>query len=275
MKVLKQLFDFYINSSIHVALAVYALSFVTFKKLDLSFDQNLLWFNFYATITGYNFVKYYGLAKWHRRGLASWLKVIQLFSFASFIMLCYYAFKLEFNTLQLILVFGIITFLYAIPFIPKKWYIDTKQNLRGVSGLKVYVIALVWSGVTVVLPIVNSHLLLNEDMVITIFQNFILVVTLMLPFEIRDLSFDSLKLATIPQRIGVRRTKILGLILLLVFYLSEFFKDNLRSDYLIIQMIVCIVIGLFLMFSNQNRNKYYSSFWVEAIPILWMLFMLL
>ena len=275
MKVLKQLLDFYINSSIHVALAVYALSWITLKKLNINGDATILYFNFFATITGYNFVKYFGIAKWHHRSLANWLKVIQVFSLVCFGLMCYYSLQLQNNSLLLIAGFGMVTFLYAIPFLPKKWYLDTQQNLRDISGLKVYVIALVWSGVTVVLPLLDSNGVFNQDAIITICQNFILVIALMLPFEIRDLSYDSLKLATIPQKIGIKRTKLLGFTFVLIFYFSEFFKDSISVLGLLLQGVISVSLCLFIYFANQKRNTYYTSFWVEALPIFWMLFMLL
>ncbi|RAJ14478.1 UbiA prenyltransferase family protein [Olleya aquimaris] len=275
MKVIKQLLDFYINSSIHVALAVYALSWITLKKFNINYDENILYFNFYATITGYNFVKYFGIAKWHHRSLAKWLKIIQVFSLLCFVLMCYYASTLQLKTLLVIAGFGVITFLYAIPFLPKNWYLDTQQNLRDISGLKVYVIALVWSGVTVALPLINNEVLIHADAVLTLLQNFTLVIILMLPFEIRDLRYDSLKLATIPQKIGVKHTKSLGLILLLIFYLIEFFKDETQTNYLIVQLVVCVVLALFLMFSNQKRSAYFTTFWVEAVPVFWLLLMIL
>ena len=274
MKALKQLLDFYINSSVHVALAVYALSWVTLKKFEVDYDSSVLWFNFYATITGYNFVKYFGIAKWHHRSLASWLRVTQVFSLGCFILMCYYALQLAEEALILIAIFGGVTFLYAIPFLPKKWYLDTQQNLRDISGLKVYVIALVWSGVTVILPLVNNQVSFSEDVIVSVIQIFIFVIALMLPFEIIDLRYDSLKLATIPQKIGVKRTKLLGFVLLLVFYVSELFKNTIKTDYLITQVIVCLVLGVFILFANQNRTKYYTSFWLEALPVFWLVLVL-
>ena len=275
MKVLKQLLDFYINSSIHVALAVYALSWITLKKLNINGDATILYFNFFATITGYNFVKYFGIAKWHHRSLANWLMVIQVFSLVCFGLMCYYALQLQNNSLMLITGFGMITFLYAIPFLPKKWYLDTQQNLRDISGLKVYVIALVWCGVTVILPIFNNNGMFSQDAIITIIQNFILVIALMLPFEIRDLNYDSLKLATIPQKIGVKNTKRLGYILVLLFYFVEYFKDNIDATGLLFQCVISIILCVFIYFANEDRNAYYTSFWVEALPVIWMLLMLL
>lgn len=275
MKVLKQLLDFYINSSIHVALAVYALSWITLKKLNINGDATILYFNFFATITGYNFVKYFGIAKWHHRSLANWLKVIQVFSLVCFGLMCYYALQLQNNSLMLITGFGMVTFLYAIPFLPKKWYLDTQQNLRDISGLKVYVIALVWCGVTVILPVFNNNGMFSQDAIFTIIQNFILVIALMLPFEIRDLNYDSLKLATIPQKIGVKNTKRLGYVLVLLFYFVEYFKDKIDATGLLFQFVISIILCVFIYFANEDRNAYYTSFWVEALPVIWMLLMLL
>ncbi|WP_452597322.1 hypothetical protein [Pontimicrobium sp. MEBiC01747] len=271
MQIIKQLFNFYLNSSIHVALAVYALSWITLKTFNIIYDENILYFNFYATITGYNFVKYFGVAKFHHRSLTIWLKVIQVFSLVCFILLCYYALQLDPKILLYIASFAVITFLYAIPFLPKRLYMDSQQNLRSISGLKVYIIALVWSGVTVLLPLINNSVALSADVWIMLLQHYIYVIVLMLPFEIRDLRYDSLKLSTIPQKIGIKRTKFFGVLLLILFFLLDFFKDNLTHQVVWIRLVITCITGLFLIFTNKKRSKYYSSFWVESIPILWLL----
>ena len=265
MKVLKQILDFYINSSIHVALAVYALSWITLKRFDILYDENVLYFIFYASITGYNFVKYFGLAKFHHRRLASWLKVIQVFSFICFLLMCYYAYNLHSNTLYYIFALGVITFFYAIPFLPRKLFLDSKHNLRSIGGLKVYIIALVWAIVTVALPLVNNNHDINFDAIITIIQRYLFVIVLILPFDIRDLRYDNLKLSTIPQSIGVKNTKFIGVSLLLVFL-----KDEFATNQIISLLIIVFVTALFVIFSSEERGKYYSVFWVEGIPIFWL-----
>ncbi len=275
MKIAKQLLDFYINSSIHVALSVYALSWITLLIFNLPYDENILYFNFYATITGYNFVKYFGIAKWHHRSLARWLKVIQVFSFFSFLLMVFYALKLEVNVLFILAGLGIITFLYAIPILPKRIYLDEQQNLRQISGLKVYIIAAVWAFTTVVLPILNNHQELTAKVWITVLQNFVFVLALMIPFEIRDLKFDSIKLATIPQQIGVKKTKILGVLLLLIFLGLNVFKEEIITHFLYKEVIMTFILMLFILFSTKYRNTYYTSFWVEALPIFWLILMLL
>lgn len=269
MKVLKPLFNFYINSSIHVALALYALTWITLLELDLKYDEVVLYFVFYASITGYNFVKYFGVAKFHHRRLTNWLKLIQVLSFFCFLLMCYYALHLQFKTLLMISFFAILTFFYAIPFLKKEEY-----TLRDVNGLKVYIIALVWTGSTVFLPIINEDVVLSADIFLLATQRFIYVLVLMIPFEIRDLRFDSLKLQTIPQKVGVRRTKFYGVLLLIAFFTLEFFKDEFRYSNIITLLSITIVTIIFVIFSKTEQSKYYSAFWVEALPILWLALLL-
>jgi len=274
MNVFKHILNFYINSSIHVALSVFSLSWITLIEFELPYDGIILYFIFFSTITGYNFIKYFGLAKFHHRRLASWLKVIQLFSLISFMLLCYYALKLETKTVLYLGGFGIVTFLYAMPFLPKKMFVDKEQNLRSISGLKIYVIAMVWSGVTVLIPLINSYYSLTTDVFLTAIQRFIFVLVLMLPFEVRDMQYDSLKLSTIPQQIGEKKTKIIGVLLLMLFFFLEFFKDELNSKQIIVMLVVTIITFMFLVFAKRTQGKYYSSFWVESIPIFWLLMMI-
>lgn len=274
MKVLKRIFDFYINSSIHVALSVFSLAWITLLEFELPYDKNVLFFIFFASITGYNFVKFFGLAKFHHRSLATWLKYIQLFSLVCFLLMCYYVLQLEQTTLVYISVFGVVTFLYAIPFLPKKIFLDEKQNLRSLSGLKVYVIALVWCGVTVFLPLANADFLMNWDVSITVIQRFVFVLVLMLPFEIRDLQYDSVKLATIPQQIGVKKTKLIGVLLLMVFFFLDYLKDDMQLMNLLVLLVVTAITLLSVVLAKKEQSKYYSAFFVEGIPVLWLLLVL-
>lgn len=275
MRFIKQIFDFYINSSIHVALAVYCLTWLTLLKFNLPYDEDVLYFIFFASITGYNFVKYFGLAKFHHRSLASWLKIIQVFSFICFVAMCYYALRLNATTLLYIGGLGVVTFLYAIPLLPSKLLLDKHKNLRSISGVKVYIIALVWACVTVFLPLVNADYFIEADVIVVSLQRFVFVLVLMFPFEIRDLQYDSIKLSTIPQQIGVKLTKVIGVFLVGVFFLLEFFKDILPQHHIWASCIVSILLLLALLFAKKQQGYYYSAFFVESISIVWLVLILL
>lgn len=271
MRMLKAIFDFYINSSIHVAIAVLSMACVTFLQFEIPIDRNLLFFIFFASITGYNFVKYYGMAKFHHRRLASWLQFIQIFSFISFVLMCFFGAHLQPRALIYIGLFAVVTFLYAVPFLPKNLSLDLQKNLRSVSGLKIYVIALVWAGVTVLLPLLNNDYPIDAEVWLTVLQRFIIVIVLILPFEIRDLQYDSLRLSTIPQKIGIKNTKVMGIVLGILFLFLEFLKVEFTLNQIIISSIVTVISIVFVLFSKRDQNAFYSSFWVEGIPMLWLL----
>lgn len=268
---LKRIFGFYLNSSIHVALAVFCLSWVTLIEFDVPYEQDVLYFIFFATITGYNFVKYFGVAKFHHRSLTNELKIVQIFSLVCFVLMCYFLFELERKTLYAIGVMGLITFLYAIPFLPKKILFDESMNLRRISGLKVYVIALVWACVTVVIPLIDAGFDINWDVILTAIQRSIYVLVVMLPFEIRDMRYDSVKLSTIPQQIGVKKTKLIGLLLLIPFFFLEFLKDELSPISVTALLVVLLLMAIAVVLSRTKQSEYFSSFWVEGIPIIWLL----
>jgi hypothetical protein len=266
MSILKKLLDFYLSASIHVALAVYSFMRITELYFGLEYNEALDYFVFYGTITGYNFVKYFGIAKFHHRSLTQNLKIIQIFSFVCFVMFCYYGFQLPLATLLLYAGFGVLTVLYAIPFLS-----GFQKSLRSISYLKIVIVALVWAGVSVVIPVIDVEQTIENPVVWYLFlQRFILVAVLILPFDIRDVQFDAISLQTIPKKIGIERTKKLGYVLLMISLVLEFIitpNSNFRNVFL-----CCFFIILFfLMRATVRQSEYYSSFWVEIVPVFWFL----
>ena len=147
--------------------------------------------------------------------------------------------------------------------------------MRNIGGLKVFLIAIVWCGVTVFIPIINNDSVIDINVVLTGVQRFLFAIMLMLPFEIRDLQFDSLKLYTIPQRLGLTGTKGLGITLGLVMFSLEFLKSERLFTSVLILLGIDILTVLLIVFSKENQGKYFSSFWVEGIPILWFFLILI
>ncbi len=261
----RQIFNFYLRSSIHVALSVYALVRMTHFMFNITADQAMANFAFWGTIVGYNFVKYDALVRAKKREMRNELKLIALLSFISLLGVGYYFFQLEWITQIISLVFLVLTLLYTLPFFPNR------KNARNWAGVKIYIVALCWVGVTLVLPLLNADIPLEFVFFLKCIQRFILVFVLILIFEILDLTNDDPHLKTVPQQIGVKRTKIVGLLLLLPFYFLELLKNNFIEEQLIVNAILVLALSLFLAFANEKQTKYYTSFWVESIPIFWWL----
>ena len=157
---------------------------VTYLYLNNTLDKEVLLFTFFATITGYNFIKYAGVAKWHHRSLTRSLRAIQLFSLGCFLGMCFYGWQLSFATLKILGLLGLLTVLYALPIF------SNRRNLRSLKGLKIYTIAVVWAGVSVLIPAVEAGLVLDTSIWVLTIQRFIYVVIITIPFEIRDLKLS-------------------------------------------------------------------------------------
>ncbi len=268
MSILKRLLDFYIISSIHVALSVYAFVWMTGYLFHINAVEAPALFALFGTIVGYNFVKYDALARRQKLEMRTELKLIATLSFLSLLATGYFFFQLERITKIIAVVFLILTMLYTLPFFPNR------KNARNWAGVKIYIVSLCWVGVTLFLPILNAGIQLTSDVFVISIQRFILIFVLTLIFEIIDLKVDDPNLKTVPQQIGVEWTKIVGSTLLLVFILLGFFQTNFLFLTLFIRLGVAFTVLLFLLFANEERSRYYSSFWVESIPIFWLVLML-
>ncbi len=264
MKLLKGIFAFYINSSIHVALAVVALFAITTLEYKLQVDHPVWAVVFLGALTGYNFVKYAKVAGLHHRSLTNSLRVIQIFSGVCLVLFVCIAFALPVDILLVMFGFGLATFFYAVPFIRHK-------NLRNFAGIKIFVVAFVWAGITVIVPVVAADTAISVEVLLTFLQRILIVVALLLPFEIRDVPYDSLNLKTLPQQLGVRNTKLLGLGVLTICLVFEFFKHRSEVAYIISLLCFCLVLGWLLVIAKTSQNQYFCSFWVEGLPILWLL----
>lgn len=264
MKILRSIFDFYINSSIHVGLAVMALAALSVMQLGFVPEPSLLLFIWLGTICAYNFVKYAGISNRHNLNNSGNISVIRIFTVLCFFGFLYYGWLQPARVWYIAGVFGALTALYAIPVFQGK-------NLRSLKGSKVFVIAAVWMGMAVLLPLKYHNIGFGERALLQSLEIFLLVVVLMMPFEIRDLKYDEAGLSTIPQMLGVVKTKWLGTIILIVIAFVMFQQLYVYATYLPVNLGVLGVMLAFLWFSKKEQGPYYASFWVESIPIAWFI----
>ena len=257
MKIFRHLFRFYINGSIHVSLSCLALFCITQQQLFFSSPFSLALFVFLGTVFAYNFVKYEFLIRRRKNAIRKELKVIVGFSGLIFLGLLYCFLQLSWRTQLGGFFIVALTLLYALPFFPNR------SNARNWKGIKIYIVSLCWTLATVFLPALEGDFTLDFMVFVYGLQRFLLVFVLILIFEIVDLKDDDPLLQTVPQQIGVERTKKLGLGLLVLFLALDFLNGNFS----LLSLFFILVTALFLAFANEYRSKYYTLFWVEAIPI--------
>lgn len=265
MGILRIAFNFYIQGSIHVALAIVSLTLLSEIYLNIWPDLYMTGFVFTAAVSGYNFVKYAGIAKWHHRRLTSSLKSIQLFSLFAFFAMIFFFWHLPVSAQGIAVLSGVLTMLYAVP-LKRKW-----RNFRSIPGMKLILIALVLVLTTVIMPAFYGRNAFDIPVFLLCILRFFWVIVLILPFEIRDMHVDAISLGTIPQQLGVFKTKLFGAILLGILLFFEIYFNSLFHNSLWAVLMIVIATGTALWISREKQSLYFTAFWVEAIPLAWLI----
>lgn len=266
MHIVTRFFQFYIDASVHVAFAVVALYLITIKDLNSFANWYLVGFLFSATIVCYNFIKYGVEAGKYLIVSKPAHKSIQIFSFIASLFSVFFFFVISPILWCYVIVFTLISALYAIPFLPHS------KNLRSLGGLKIFLVAFIWMGFSFILPVIENGTPTASATFLMGLKRFLLVLILILPFEIRDLKYDDEKLRTVPQRLGIAQTKRVGYHLILVYYLLGLLVKPIALRDVIFSSIVCLVLVFAIYNTTENRSDYYTSFWVESIPMIMLVF---
>ena len=258
MHFFKKLLDFYINSSTHVAFALFCLVQITIISNNL---QPINYFSltvFFGTIVGYNFLKYFDIFIRKRFDNKNYI-LIFVVTFFAFIGFSISFFSLNFDIQKYIFISGLFVLVY--PF------------FRKFGWLKLLLVSFVVTFITVFIPYQIEELL-SINLTIYLILRFIIVITLLIPFEILDSKTDLISMNTLPQKFGIAKTKLLGYVLLIIYSILQFYFFKFNFE-IIISIFIVLIIGLSIYFSDVKRNKYYTSFWVESIPILWWTLLLI
>lgn len=266
----KRLVDFYVRSSGHVAVCFVALfACLHYNRLSI-FYWEIYVVLFTGALIGYNLIKYADLIYLDRKFFyrKSIISITVISTVAVGIIL------LQENLLSLCIlaISGGIGMLYMLPFYKGK-------GLRSIHLLKISSVAISWAVLLVIYPLFSefqSEMRWNGSSIIRILIEFVevlvLISALCMPFEIRDLKYDAPDLKTLPQLIGVRRTKILGISLTLIFVLSQLFQiQEIESIATFIPIINGVVLCTIILKSNVKRHDYYASIMTEAFPLFWLL----
>lgn len=273
MQLLKKIIDFYIFSNIHVALAGFCLTKITLLKFGYSTSFSPLFVAF-SIMVSYNFIRFYEIKTNRLSWLKQWFldqkKVLMGLTIFSILGIVYLLFLTSFNlkSLLVLIPFAFMTFFYVIPIFKIR---STEVSFRNFPGIKIFSIAIAWAGVSVLFPLYEKGVELNTAVFVEFIQRILFLIAITLPFDIRDIHSDSEELKTLPQILGVKNTKIIGSLLLVFFVLLEL----IQKLNLLITISIAIVTVTFLWFSTIDKSRYYSSFWVEGIPIFWLCLILL
>ena len=254
-------FNFYIFSNIHVSFATFFLVKITLNNVGIS-ENKTAWFVFFSTLLSYNAIRFLRIGEidtWYNLWLKQNKKNLYAVSLFSLFALIHLSFQLRLKALLVLIPFALATLFYVFPI--------KKYSLRKVAGLKLFLIAFSWAGITVLFPLVQNYIQLRTEDWLSFFQRFLFIIVITIPFDIRDITYDISNLKTLPQQIGSYKSKILGTVLLLFFVVLELLKPG--NEHLFNTILISFFSGLLLWFASQKQSKYYSAFLVESLPIIW------
>lgn len=266
MKLLNRIFQFYVFSNLHVSISVACLVLVTGTLFDITVFNEALFLGS-TTFVAYHLIRYSNRFKYGKKHLLDrfsnqYKKLISVLNIIAFTISICTILKIQLIQVLRLLPFGIVTLFYAFSFVNIK---GEKYSIRYIVGLKIFIIAFVWAGGVVFFP-----LEVNMQSFLYFVELLFFVVVLTIPFDIRDVLFDVGSVKTLPIILGIKKVKILGVLLLLISVGLHYF--SFRTVGLTSYMVTLVVLTLLLIGSKTKQQTYYASFWVEGIPILyWIL----
>jgi 4-hydroxybenzoate polyprenyltransferase len=280
-KLINKIFEHIIFGNWFVAFASVSLTLETYLMINrpLRIDA-LLTLIFLSTLFIYNLHRYIGFPKteedkairkdiWHVKN--SLLFKYTFYATIAGIIVCVFFIS------KIVLIYlsplGILAIAYTVPLIKKK---SSRINLRSIPGLKILFIGLVWGLTTVVLPMVDDGIsIFNPTAYYMIARRILFIIAITIPFDIRDTDFDiQQSLVTIPILLGVKKSKILAYVLLIIFsiliytqYGSPFVDNESKLNFSIPLYFSALSTAFLISFSSKNNGKYFHYFWLDGTMI--------
>ena len=259
---------FFILSNIYVSLCVVALVLST-QFVFSSYNIDVVVFLFFATLISYNFQRIISIYKTPNHSRRNWFdshsKLIYFLITISLIVFINLFLGFNNNSQLLIVIISFCSFMY--PFI-----------LRTIPYIKIYLIALVWCLSTVLLTATENNLVISIDVILSLISRFLFIVAITIPFDIRDIKFDALKLKTIPMLFGVEMSKKVALMILYVYASFELIQHLLitpNKQIMFSVFLSCIYTQYLIKGSYEKKSSFYYSFWVESCSLALLFFLII
>ncbi len=278
-KTVKQLFDFLLFSNIFMALCAVAQGLVTFHLIGAKPAYTAIAILFTATLGIYNFCVLVSKPanpelsrSLYVRSFYANYRLMVTITIVCILSLVPLFFLISTESRILLTFLAIISFCYGIPLFS---FGDQKFGLRNIPGLKPFLITLVWTMSTVLLPVLEAQDLHRtaislHDITLLIAKRFLFIGALTIPFDIRDLFEDrKVGLKTIPVLIGEKGAYLFCQVMLAGYIILLFlFRNNGFSLDFFALTLTALLAGWLIFKSKWEKNEYYYFFYMDGVLIL-------
>lgn len=258
-------FEFLIHSNLVIALSAGSLSLAS--EVQLGWEPYLhpyLAVVFFATLADYNYHRIISLIYKPKAVLISkytwasghllFLKILLVFSCTGLLISLFFAGGRNLFFLTPLAAF---TLIYSLPSgIKYARYLQIKR----IPGIKTLLLAIVWSSVTVFLPVINSEFTASPFQILILFaQRLTFIFAIAIPFDIRDIEYDSKNgIKTIPVIFGEKAALLIsGFALLLSLAFAFISYSENQTDFVFMGYLISIIVSGIAIFSKRLQSKKY------------------
>jgi len=273
---------FLISSNLWVGLAVGLLSLMSFPA-PWSMEAYLYaLFLLLATSSAYSYMRWVKIAQQNTGGqpskVAGFKQPLAALIYSLFMGLASLYVLRWFYSWDLLIALApavLVAVLYPLAFPhPNRYF----TSLRTIPMLKLLLISGIWAWLSFALPMLHMDQIWTFHFYLELLFRTFLVAGLTIPFDIRDMDYDLSQMKTIPQLMGVDASLQLANFFLLLYQLwtiAAYFIWDLSLAQAV-AWLVGLEVGAYLIRKvRQNRSEIYIGFWVEAIPIIVFILLLL
>jgi len=263
-----KIFRTWVYSNIHIALIAAALSLETNIILDVRPLGIAPGFIFCATLVIYNLGYFTAMFSTERsyREQARWMKANMIYWVFSIMIgligLIYLVTKFGLLGQLTFGVFGFITFIYVLHDVS---LFGKHFSIRSIPYIKVFIVALTWSVITILPQIIDLETNLNElGWKWLLLERFFFILSITLMFDVRDLYHDPDKLHTFPQSIGVIKTKWMSVFFLVIASIGLINLDLAFNQLLGIAFVYMLT--LFMIYRSQpDKDDIFYTGWFDGV----------
>ena len=272
MRFMVKILDFLVTSNIYVSLGAYSLTWLSMQFYKTE-NTDLSFFVFFSTLFAYNFIRLVRVhpmlleGESHRhKSIFKLRRLLWVLCVLSGLISFYFFTVIYRPILSLLIAMTAISLAYALPVYKKR---DTWLRLRDIPGVKIFLIAIVWSLVTEGFPTLMSG---NTLKVLPLLERFLFIFAITIPFDIRDMRFDGQNLSTIPQYFGVRKARWIGIGALLFAELILAYRFFFMGHFNLLGIIAIYLtyeLSVFLIYkSHPQLQERFVTLGVEGMSIL-------
>ena len=178
----------------------------------------------------------------------------------------YFFWKVNFSVKMALIIPGILSLAYVLPFL------SGARRLRDLDFIKIFLVAIIWAWVSVLLPYLEMGRPLNNSLIFMALERVFFIFAITLPFDIRDLKVDAHNnVQTIPALIGARQSKYLatGLVAVSMFFAILNMYTHFYSLWTTFGLLISAFMTVFIInYSDRTEEDYFFTGLVDGLMLV-------